>query len=215
MSYTVTCNTPTEAEYLEVTTALHVFRFILIYDTIEVLQDGEWIHREPNIVWNQAGVFDGMVGLDGPLLQAGIEFTYTNDPDVITITGATSVSASGGSFSVVEITTGDSGDSDMIGPSKALRELIDDRRHDTSTYRVYPGQSIDTQITAAVAGQDVWVMPGTYTENVTVPTGINLIGSGTNCVLAGNLVIQSGGSAKGILISDGYYVEQDGVKYYA
>ena len=74
--------------------------------------------------------------------------------------------------------------------------------------------TLSVAIAAAVAGYDIDVKPGTYTETVTVPTGINLIGSGSNCVLNGNLILQGTANARGILIADGYYVEQNGVRYY-
>ncbi len=77
--------------------------------------------------------------------------------------------------------------------------------------------SISEGIAAAVAGFDVRVLPpapdAPYTGNVTVPTGINLIGSG-NCVLDGNVILQGTASIEGIVLTAGHYIQQNGVKYY-
>lgn len=79
---------------------------------------------------------------------------------------------------------------------------------------VQDGESIQSKVNAASSGDDIEIKAGTYAEDVTVPTGINLIGSGTNCVLDGNLILQGTANARGIVISEGYFVEQDGVKHY-
>lgn len=86
---------------------------------------------------------------------------------------------------------------------------------------VTEGQSVQAAIDAAVeagAGREnPWIInlkPGEYTESVHVPSGLNIVGTGTDCVFHCNLILHGSSSAYGIVIDDGYYVEQNGVKYY-
>lgn len=75
--------------------------------------------------------------------------------------------------------------------------------------------TVQAAVDAAVTGQVIVVSPGTYTENVTVPNDVQLTltGSGVNTVLMGDLDLGDSGSAKGILIGDGFTVRQNGRNY--
>lgn len=86
-----------------------------------------------------------------------------------------------------------------------------------NTIYVGPGMkytTIQSGLAAAASGDDVIVHPGSYSGDVAVPAGVNLIGTGTNCALEGNIVLGDGANVRGILLADGHYVQQNGVKYY-
>ncbi len=104
-----------------------------------------------------------------------------------------------------------------MGGVTRIRSAISQYGKDNGTYEVGPGckyTSLQAAVDAAVAGQHVEVYPGTYTEDVTVPTGVSVHGCGVNCILDGNVVLQGTASLSGMLLTDGHYIEQDGVKYY-
>lgn len=81
---------------------------------------------------------------------------------------------------------------------------------------VSPGDDLQAKIDAAGAGKDVTLATGTYAPptDITAPTGVNLIGPGTNCILDANLILEGTANARGIAITYGHYVERNGVKYY-
>lgn len=91
-----------------------------------------------------------------------------------------------------------------------INNLIIVAESGTNTTRTLSGA-----VTAATSGMDILVTPGTYEEGtITVPTGINIIGTSSNCVINSNIVLEGTASCTGVYINTGYYIEQDGVKYY-
>lgn len=79
---------------------------------------------------------------------------------------------------------------------------------------VEAGQSVHATIALMSSGDVLRLKPGTYTgTTLTVPTGINLRGSGSNTIFQFSVVLQGTASCQGVYIDDGYYIEQNGVKY--
>ena len=55
--------------------------------------------------------------------------------------------------------------------------------------------TIQAAITAASSGQDIFVRPGTYTENLTLKAGVNLVGWGTDASQNNTGTVQITGKA--------------------
>lgn len=121
-----------------------------------------------------------------------LEYQYTDRLEVVIPTGAPSSGAA---------PVFDSGFSNII--------VVDPQKQ----YRTIP----EGLAAAAAIGAMVFVVPGvwSYNQDVQVPSGVNLVGAGTNCILEANLILGAGANAKGIMIADGYYIEQNGERYYA
>ena len=96
---------------------------------------------------------------------------------------------------------------------------------DTIQYAVVPAVSdgakkvlstddLQVAIDSQTSGTDVLMASGVYTGNITVKAGVNLIGTGTNCVVDGNVILMASANAKGFVLTAGHYVQQNGVKYY-
>jgi len=128
-------------------------------------------------------------------ITAGAGTTITNGPGTITIAvnnaqvGQTITGDSGGALNPtsgnwnilgqqagtvpVMITTG-SGSTLSIENRSWLTQLVVDPSATVGLRGTFA--TIATALTAAVSGQDIFIRPGTYTENLTLKAGVNLIG---------------------------------------
>lgn len=157
----------------------------------------------------QAGyvVFDGISTFTGRTFQAGTGITLSNASGVA---GNTTISLTGGG-SAVEHLTGDSGGQlnpdgsnnfNIIGQQAGTVAVMDTigasstisiENHTWLTQLVVDASStvglrgtfttIQSAITAAVSGQNIFIRPGTYTENLTLKAGVNLVAFKTDQTL--------------------------------
>lgn len=87
--------------------------------------------------------------------------------------------------------------------------------HESEVHGLITGTGHYATIQATIAGAaigngDAVVTVGSYDENLFVPTGINVMGTGINCILDGNVFVELGGTISGLLVKSGNVIARTG-----
>lgn len=82
--------------------------------------------------------------------------------------------------------------------------------YEPNTLRVGKIDSIQSVLNDSTPGTDVIVPSGEYEGHIFVNSGINVIGTGLNCLLDGDVFVAEGGAVTGIVVKQGHRVVRTG-----